>query len=235
MAEPPDEAVSEQYFAERPRSASDRRELRFLYRGTMLTVAVDRGVFASTALDPGTALLIESLDPGRTDRILDLGCGWGAIGLAAARAAPEGHVVLTDVNRRAALLARGNLRRNNVANAEVRIGASFAPVERERFDLIATNPPYHAGRELILDWLLQVPGHLTPGGRLLLVGKGSQGILFYQRWLEERGRVEVVNRGGGYRVLEVRYPPTPASPSETVRTGPASAERSPRERPSRSS
>jgi 16S rRNA (guanine1207-N2)-methyltransferase len=237
MAEPPDGTVSEQYFAERPRSASDRRELRFLYRGLMLTVRVDRGVFASTALDPGTALLIESLDPGRADRILDLGCGWGPIGLAAARAAPEGHVVLTDVNRRAALLARGNLRRNNVTNAEVRIGASFAPVAHERFDLIATNPPYHAGRELILEWLAEVPDHLAPGGRLLLVGKGSQGILFYQRWLEERAHVEVVNRGGGYRVLEVRYvdASAPGPSSDAGRSGPADAGRSPRERPSRSS
>ncbi len=196
----------EQYFAERPRSASSRRELRFLYRGELLTVVVDRGVFASTALDPGTALLIEALDPAPADRILDLGCGWGPIGLAAARAAKTGSVLLTDVNRRAALLAKENLRRNRLRNAEVRIGAGFSPVGVERFDLIATNPPYHAGRELLLDLLTRVPEHLTDRGRLLLVGKGSQGIRFYQRWLEEHWAVsvEVRGRGGGYRVLEAR-------------------------------
>jgi 16S rRNA (guanine1207-N2)-methyltransferase len=201
---------TEHYFSERPRSPSHRRELRFLYRGTLLAFEVDRGIFASSGLDPGTALLIEALDPAPSARVLDLGCGWGPIGIAAARSAPEGHVVLTEVNRRAALLARGNLRRNRITNAEVRIGPTYAPVDGERFDLIATNPPYHAGKELILEFLRGAPEHLSPGGRLLLVGKGSQGIRFYQGWLEENwnGTVEVRVRGSGYRVLEARLPPS---------------------------
>ncbi|HEV2450016.1 MAG TPA: methyltransferase [Thermoplasmata archaeon] len=196
----------EQYFAERPHSASRRRELRFLYRGELLSFETDRGVFATESLDPGTALLIENMSVGRRDRILDLGCGWGAIGAAAARSAVEGGSVLTDVNRRAVLLARSNLRRNRIANAEVRAGGLFAPVEAERFDLIATNPPYHAGRPLVLELLAGAPAHLHPGGRLLLVGKGSQGIRFYQQWLAEHwaGGVEVLARGSGYRVLEAR-------------------------------
>ncbi|MCI4335147.1 MAG: methyltransferase [Thermoplasmata archaeon] len=203
-------AASEQYFAERPRSASHRRELRFLYRGDILSFATDRGVFATAGLDPGTALLIENMTVGASESVLDLGCGWGAIGTAAARAASAGHVVLTDVNRRAVLLARANLRRNEIANAEARPGPLYRPVEGERFDLIASNPPYHAGRPMILEILSGAPEHLTPGGRLLLVGKGSQGILFYQHWLEERwaGGVEVLARGSGYRVLEARPAPT---------------------------
>jgi 16S rRNA (guanine1207-N2)-methyltransferase len=201
---------SGQYFEERPRVASQRREMRFLYRGSLLTFETDRGVFASSALDPGTALLIGALNPGPDARVLDLGCGWGAIGIAAAKSASGGHVVLTDVNRRAVLLARSNLRRNRIANAEVRSGRGFAPVDAEQFDLIATNPPYHAGRELILAWLERAPDHLRPGGRLLLVGKGSQGIRYYQAWLTERwARVEVLSRGGGYRVIE-------AAPHETA-------------------
>ena len=210
---------TEHYFSERPRAPSRRRELHFLYRGSRLTVAVDRGVFASTAVDPGTALLIEVLDPSPADRILDLGCGWGAIGIAAARAAPWGRVIMTDVNRRAVLLARSNLRRNGIENAEVRPGSGFAPVGEERFDLIATNPPYHAGRELVLSLLAEVPDHLAPGGRLVLVGKGSQGILFYQRWLADRwASVSVLARGGGFRVLEAR----PRSPRPPERSSHAS-------------
>lgn len=199
---------SQQYFAERPRAPSQRREYRFLYRGEILRMETDRGVFGRSGLDPGTSLLIEVMLLRPTDRVLDLGCGWGAIGLAAARAAPKGQVVLTDVNRRAVALSRQNLLRNEVRNAEVRAGAGFLPVAGERFDLIASNPPYHAGRATILDLLSAVPEHLTPDGRLLLVGKGSQGIRFYQRWLEEqaKARVEVLARGSGYRVLEARWP-----------------------------
>jgi 16S rRNA (guanine1207-N2)-methyltransferase len=204
----------EQYFSERPRSVSARSELRFLYRGEVLRFLVDRGVFASHGLDPGTALLIENLAVGRSDRVLDLGCGWGPVGVAAARSARDGHVVLTEVNRRAARLARQNLERNRVANAEVRVGPTFEPVADETFDVIASNPPYHAGRPLVLRMLREATQHLTPRGRLLLVGKGSQGIRFYQGWLEAHwpGPVEVLGRGSGYRVLEARWEPKSRQP-----------------------
>jgi 16S rRNA (guanine1207-N2)-methyltransferase len=208
---PPEETVDapDHYFTERPRSPSLRRELRFLFQGSVLVFEVDRGVFGSSGLDPGTALLIESLGVRPTDRVLDLGCGWGAVGVAAAKAAPEGRVVLTDVNRRAIALARKNVRRNKLANAEVRAGSLFATAGPEPFDVVATNPPYHAGRELILELLSEAPAHLKEDGRLLVVGKGSQGILYYQRWLSEHWarEVEVLARGGGYRVVEARRRP----------------------------
>ncbi len=201
-----EEPETEQYFAEQPRARSDRTERRFLYQGELLTFVVDTGIFASHGLDPGTALLIENLTLRRTDRVLDLGCGWGAVGVAAAKSAPDGRVVLTDVNRRAARLARGNLERNRVQNAEVRVGSLYAPVVGETFDVIATNPPFHAGRPLVLRILSEAPDHLVPDGRLVLVGKGSQGIRFYQEWLEAHwpGPVAVLGRGSGYRVLEAR-------------------------------
>jgi 16S rRNA G1207 methylase RsmC len=197
---------AEHYFTPHPRARSHPRELRFLYRGELLRFRVDAAVFAAHGLDPGTSLLIESTVVGEADRVLDLGCGWGAIGVAAAKAAPRGYAVLTDVNHRAVGLARQNLVTNDVKNAEVREGPLFGPVEGERFDLIATNPPYHAGRPLLLELLDAARVHLAPGGRLVLVGKGSQGVLFYQRWLAEHwgGSVEVIGRRSGYRVLEAR-------------------------------
>ncbi|MFI5413436.1 MAG: class I SAM-dependent methyltransferase [Candidatus Lutacidiplasmatales archaeon] len=204
---PDDDApAAEQYFVEQPHARSVRTQRRFLYQGELLSFMVDSGIFASHGLDPGTALLIENLAPRRTDRILDLGCGWGAIGVAAAKSAPDGRVVLTDVNRRAARLARENLARNRIPNAEVRVGSLFEPVADEAFDLIATNPPFHAGRPLILKLLSEAPQHLAPDGRIVLVGKGSQGIRFYQEWLEAHwpGPVTVLGRGSGYRVLEAR-------------------------------
>ena len=208
MTDPGEPDRAEHYFSERPHARPNRRELRFLYRGELLTFVVDTGVFASERLDPGTALLIENLALSPTDRVLDLGCGWGAVGVAAARAVPRGEVVLTEVNRRAARLAEANLLRNSVRNAEVKVGPLFEPVADRTFDVIASNPPYRAGRELILDLLAQAPDHLAPGGRLVLVGKGSQGIRFYQDWLAAHWapRVRVLARGSGYRVLEATRP-----------------------------
>ena len=217
---------TEHYFSERPKVASQRREsLDFLYRGTRRTFVVDRGVFASTSIDPGTSLLIETLDPAPdSDHILDLGCGWGAIGIAASGRPRKGTSLLTDVNRRAALLARANLRRNRIENAEVKIGSGFVPVAAETFDLIATNPPYHAGGlASSLSLLEEAPRHLAPTGRLLLVGKGSQGIRFYQRWLSEHWApgVEVRARGGGYRVLEARASGTTSGPGVVREANPS--------------
>ena len=214
-------SVPEPYWTERPHSRSAPSERRFLYRGELLRFVVDAGVFSSGGLDPGTALLIENLQIDPADRVLDLGCGWGPVGVAAARSAPRGHVVLTEVNRRAARLARQNLERNAVTNAEVRIGSFFQPVAGERFEVIVTNPPYRLGRKSILRLLGEAPSYLAPGGRLLLVGKGSQGIRFYQEWLEQHwpGAVVVLGRGSGYRVLEARC--RHSSPSDpATRTGP---------------
>lgn len=201
-----DAPAGEQYFTEQPHARSVRAERRFLYQGELLTFVVDSGIFASHGIDPGTALLIENLALRPADRVLDLGCGWGAVGVAAAKSAPGGRVVLTDVNRRAARLARENLDRNRVRNAEVRVGSLFEPVGEETFDVIVTNPPFRAGRPLVLELLSETPAHLVPEGRLVLVGKGSQGIRFYQGWLEAHwpGPVTVLGRGSGYRVLEAR-------------------------------
>ena len=208
--EPPEPApeAPQHYFSARPRVPSRPEEHRFLYRGDMLVIETDRGLFASHGLDPGTALLIETLDEISPERVLDLGCGWGAIGLAAAKTVPSAHVVLTDVNQRAVRLARKNLDRNGVRNVEVRLGSLFEPLAGETFDLILSHPPFHAGRETLLEFLTQAPDHLTPQGRLRIVGKGSQGIRFYQAWLTEHWGpgVQVLARGGGYRVLEAVPP-----------------------------
>ena len=160
----------------------------------------------------GNPLAFAGVLPGQT--VLDLGCGWGAVGVAAARSARDGRVVLTDVNRRAVRLARLNLERNRIDNAEVRVGPLYEPVADETFDVIATNPPFRAGRSAVLAILEGAAAHLVPDGRLVVVGKGTQGIRFYQEWLAAHwdGEVEVLGRGSGYRVLEARRRPVKRQP-----------------------
>ncbi len=207
-------APLQHYFSERPQVGHRRRTLRFLYRGRVLTCLTDRGVFASEGLDPGTALLIENMLVPERAEVLDVGSGWGPIGLAAAIAAPRGRVVLVDPNRRAVSLSRENLAANGVSNAEVFRGSFFVPVEERRFDLVVSNPPYHLGRAALEHFFSEVPVHLKPHGRLLLVGKGSQGALYYQHRLGEVfARVEILARGGGYRVLEASDPRSRPGPS----------------------
>ncbi len=170
--------MGEQYFAKRPSSRRRPSEIRVVLRGHSLTFRSDAGVFSREAVDRGTHLLIDALDPGPSARILDLGCGYGAIGIVASRLSEGGHVILTDVNRRAVALARANLTANGITNAEVREG-----------DVVD---------RLISD----APAHLPVGGRLWLVARTKQGAESIRaRMFEAFGNATVVRRGSGFKVL----------------------------------
>jgi 16S rRNA G1207 methylase RsmC len=200
---------SEHYFTENPTSPLKLRTIQLLYKGRILKFLTGGGVFATENIDPGTALLVENLVLKGNERVLDMGCGWGAIGVAAAISVPKGSVVMTDINKRALDLARKNTRTAGLTNVEVVPGNLFARLEGERFDVIASNPPYRGGRELILRFIDEASAHLETGGRLVIVGKGTQGIIFYQHYLKERWKsVEVLGRKSGYRVIEAREPLT---------------------------
>ena len=170
--------------------------------GLPLTLQTDAGVFSRGSLDRGTELLIEALDLGPCELILDLGCGYGAIGIAASRLSDGGHVVLTDVNERAVRLARENLRANRVTNAEVRAGDLYEPVAGMAFDHIVCNPPIRAGRAVVDRIVSEAPAHLLDGGRLWLVARTRQGAdAIRTRMANAFGHAEIVRRGSGYKVL----------------------------------
>src|SRR3989475_5423364 len=114
--------MGEQYFARRPASRRRPSEIRVSVRGHPFTFLTDAGVFSRGELDRGTELLLEAIEVGPCELILDLGCGYGAIGIVAARLSDGGRVILTDVNERAVRAARENLSVNGVADAEVRLG-----------------------------------------------------------------------------------------------------------------
>jgi 16S rRNA (guanine1207-N2)-methyltransferase len=163
-------------------------------------------VFSRRAIDRGTRLLLEAVGTPRDARaVLDLGCGYGALGIVLAGRAPRARVTLIDVNPRAAALAAANIRDNGLSNAEALAGDGCAPVGDARFDLILLNPPIRAGRAVVLRLMREAREHLAPGGRFYLVARTSQGARTLARRLAEIfGRVGEVERGGGFRVYEAR-------------------------------
>jgi 16S rRNA (guanine1207-N2)-methyltransferase len=194
--------MGEHYSSPRPSSRRRPAESLVSVRGLTLRLRTDAGVFARSGLDRGTELLIEALDLGPCELVLDLGCGTGAIGLAASRLSEGGHVVLTDINERAVRLARENLRVNAVANAEVRKGDLYAPVEGMAFDHIVSNPPLRAGRAVVDRIVSEAPAHLLDGGRLWLVARTRQGAEALRRRMADTfGDAAIVKRGSGYKVL----------------------------------
>src|SRR2546428_10951693 len=133
--------MGEQYFARRPASRRRPAEFHVSVRGHAFRFRTDAGVFSRGELDRGTELLLAALEVGPCDLIMDLGCGYGVVGIVAARLSEGGHVILTDVNERAVALARKNIAANRIANAEVRLGDLYEPVRDMAFDHIVCNPP----------------------------------------------------------------------------------------------
>ena len=137
--------------------------------------------------------------------MLDLGCGWGAVGVALGKRYPGLEIVMTDINARAAGLARRNLAENGVA-ATVLQGDGFDPVEG-LFDAIVTNPPIRAGQAVIYGLFDRARAYLKPGGALYLVIRKQQGALSALKYLKERyGRAEVIDRGSGFHVIRATEP-----------------------------
>jgi len=194
--------VSEQYFAGQPKSKRRPAEIHVAVRSHSFSFQTDTGVFSRKEIDRGTELLLAALEIGPCELILDLGCGYGALGIVAARLSEGGHVILTDINERAVGLARKNIAANGIANAEVRLGDRYEPVRDMAFDHIVCNPPIRAGRAIVDRIVSEAPRHLLNGGKLWLVARTRQGAdSLRERMVASFGSAEVVRRGSGYKVL----------------------------------
>ncbi|MFO7264882.1 MAG: class I SAM-dependent methyltransferase [Limnochordales bacterium] len=195
--------MTEHYYTAKPQAPHRPREVAIELRGRRYVFLTDAGVFSKGRVDPGTRLLIEHLPLPVTGWALDLGCGYGAIGLVIAAESPQAQVLMVDVNERAVELARKNLARNGVRNAQVLVSDGYAAVGDVRFALIASNPPIRAGKRVIYPWVDEAYARLEPGGRLLMVARTSQGAKSLAKKIAEVfGNVTEVAKGSGYRVME---------------------------------
>ncbi len=193
------------YFTPAPEAPVRPRTIQLRDRGRTYRFATAAGVFSRGAVDRGTRLLLDAVTPEGAEHILDLGCGYGVVGIVMAARAPRGRVLLVDVNPRAVALAEENIRLNGVANAEARVGDGCAPVAGMAFDLILLNPPIRAGRAVVLRLVRESRACLRPGGRMCLVARTSQGARTLGRLMAGIfDEVAEVERGGGFRVYEGR-------------------------------
>lgn len=191
--------MADHYYTENPASAHDERRVAVRALGQALTFTTDAGVFSRDGLDRGTEVLLNALPP-LSGRVLDLGCGWGAVGVALGKANPALKIVMTDVNARAAELSRRNARDNGVTATVVQ-GDGFEAVTG-RFDAIVTNPPIRAGKAVIYGLFERARDYLTPGGALYIVIRKQQGAPSALKFLKERyASVEILDREAGFWVL----------------------------------
>lgn len=169
-------------------------------RGQHLRFASRFGLFSPRGVDEGTRLLLDHLQVRPEDDCLDLGCGYGAIGLTMAKLAPGGRTVLVDRDVVAVEYARRNVALNALENVDVLLGDGFEGLGDRRFDLVASNLPAKAGNEALYLLLADARASLRPGGRCAVVTLSGM-RRFIERALEELfGNYEKVKQGRTHTV-----------------------------------
>ena len=157
------------------------------------------GVFSREKLDKGTEILITAAEINEGEKILDLGCGYGVVGILLAK---EKKVIpeFIDVNPNAIKLTRMNLKEFGVEGKTKR---SDLYQKADIYDAIICNPPYVAGRELCSRIITEAPKHLNRGGSLQLVARYQKGGKYFEKLMEKTfGNVETLIKKSGYRVFK---------------------------------
>lgn len=202
----------EHYFTEKPKTPSKVKRIRAVLRGREFVFETDKSVFAKDYVDMGTKRLIEKVQLPQEGNVLDWGCGYGAIGIAIAATNPKLKVWMIDINERAIALAKKNAKLNKVKNVVVLKSDGFSALPKDlKFDAIVTNPPIHAGKQVLVKLIHEAYEWLKVGGSFWFVARTQHGAKTLQRITEEIfGNAECVDIHGGYRVIaavkEIRKP-----------------------------
>lgn len=192
--------MNEHYFTKKPRSKKKPRLLSLYINGRNLEFLTSSGVFSKKKIDNATVLLIENMRLRNGDRILDLGCGYGPIGIAAAAVCPASQIVMAEYNQRAVGLAKDNVKLNKITNAEV-VESDFFDDLEGKFDAILVNPPMAIGLQKLFDVIEESKKYLRKGGSLQLVSRHNKGGARLEAHMRDVfGNVEETAKSGGFRV-----------------------------------
>ena len=193
---------AEHYFTALPKSDAKLGLIRATLRGNSFEFLTASSVFSKKRVDLGTRLLIETMALPETGAVLDVGCGYGAVGIAAAASNPRLRVVMTDVNVRAVRLSRQNVEKNKVYNAEVRCGYLYEPVEGLAFNCVLSNPPVSAGMETVKAIITEAPKIMADKATFQMVIRSKIGAKTLPSVFNATfGSCAVLARKSGYRVL----------------------------------
>ena len=193
------------YYSAKPTSESDRQIIKTAIGGYELELITDSGVFSKHKVDTGSAVLIEASQKSEfpTGKILDLGCGYGTIGLTIAKTFPTREIEMVDVNERALELSKDNAKLNHINNVKIYSSNIYSNVEHTDFAAILSNPPIRAGKKVVHQILADAYDHLKIGGKLQIVIQKKQGAPSAKKKMEEVfGNVERISLEKGYWVLE---------------------------------
>ena len=188
------------YYEDNQDLSHDFQTLTVELLGQSMRFKTDRGVFSKNGIDYGSRVLLENYQPESAKSILDVGCGYGTLGLTLAKKF-DLDVTMVDVNSRALDLCRQNAIDNAVSNSKIELSNIYEAVS-EKYDAIISNPPIRAGKEVVHEILAGAFGHLNDGGHLTIVIQKKQGAPSAQKKMEEVfGNCQLVARDKGYFIL----------------------------------
>jgi len=191
--------MSKMYYAENPDAAHDIHDLRVELLGHKLTFLTDAGVFSKKMIDFGSQLLLKCLEVEKGERVLDVGCGYGPLGITLVKAYGA-QATMVDINNRALDLARKNAERNQVS-ATIFQSNIYEQVEG-KFDHVISNPPIRAGKQVVHEIIEKSKDFLEDDGDLTIVIQKKQGAPSAKSKMEDVfGNCEIIKKDKGYYIL----------------------------------
>ena len=192
--------MSEHYYTEKPLSKEDITKIEIKLKKDTFNLFSATGLFSKNELDKATQLLIEKAEI-NNKKILDLGCGYGVVGIALLRDNPELNVTFSDVNERAIKITKKNLDLHKLKGKIIKSNL-FEKIE-EKYDVILSNPPYAAGREICFKLIEDSYNHLNKNGTLQIVARHNKGgKVLKEKILEVFGNAEDVAKQSGFRIYK---------------------------------
>jgi 16S rRNA (guanine1207-N2)-methyltransferase len=192
------------YFKDDPNLASNIKEIKFEVNGLIMNLFTDNGVFSKGKVDEGSLAFLKvllPLDLGKN--ILDLGCGYGTLGLTLAMAKKEARVTLADINPRALNMCKRNAELHNLSNRVTILQSDIYEKIEGPYDSIVVNPPIRAGKKVTYKMYEEAKQYLIDGGSLYIVIRKAQGADSASKYIESIfGNIKLLDRHKGYHIYQ---------------------------------
>ena len=189
------------YFENDETIKSNKQKIKINYKDLSLEFYTDNGVFSKEKFDYGSRVLLENLPINKMEGyILDLGCGYGPIGIYLAKKT-DLPIDMIDINERAISLSKENLILNNIKNAKAFISDIYNSVD-SKYNYIITNPPIRAGKDVVRKFLIGAKDYLVNNGELWFVMRKDHGVKSMLKELEEFYNPEIIERDKGFYVIK---------------------------------
>ena len=184
-----------------------KKEITYPYKGIKFIFEVADELFSTFAIDHGTDMLIRHMTLNNPKTILDLGCGYGPIGIILAKTNPEAQVVMVDTDLLAVRYTNSNIKKNNVLNANAIGSVGMEQVLNKNFDLIVSNVPAKFGDDAITQEFIMTPyNHLNPDGELWIVVVSALNHLIPRVGLKNQLDMKLVRKRRGHSVYRIKKP-----------------------------